>query len=102
VPFAWYAFELVQPAVVESDSGAGHQVFHRAGHQHLAGLRLSSDTSADVDGDSTEFAVYELAFTGVKAGADLEPQVGNGAADRAGAANASSWSIEYASAVPSS
>ena len=48
----------------------------------------------DVDGDAADIAVEQLAFTSVKAGTDLQPELGKSVADRGGAADPARWAIE--------
>ena len=47
-----------------------------------------------MDGDAGHLAPHELALSGVQPRADLQPDLANGVADRAGAANPSCRPIE--------
>src|SRR2546423_15239087 len=63
------ALQLVLAALLEGDPGAGHEVAHRARHEHLARLRERRDAGTGVDGDPAHLAVRELALAGVEPGA---------------------------------
>src|SRR3954453_24077802 len=93
-PLAGDALQLVQPAVLELDARAGNEVLHGARHQHLPGRRLRGDTGAGVDRDSADVTVVYLAFPGVKAGSDLEPEATHLVADLPRAVNRPGGPVE--------
>src|SRR5918992_2616583 len=64
----------MRPAIVKPDVGADHQVLDGPRDQPLAALGERGDAGADVDGDPADVAVEQLAFAGVQAAADAQPQ----------------------------
>src|SRR5437867_10190937 len=75
VPVAGDALERVNAAVRELQSGPGHEVLDRVGHQHLAAAGQGSDAGADAHGDAAELRPHDLALARVQAGADVESEL---------------------------
>jgi hypothetical protein len=51
------ALELMFAAVLELESGTGHEIFDRARDQHFAGSGERRDAGADRDRDASDLAV---------------------------------------------
>src|SRR6266542_38486 len=83
LPFAGYAFQRVRATIVEGDLGAGDQILHRAGAEHLAGRRERAHACRDVHRDAADLALAQLDLAGVQLVANAE-----------GAADAPGWSVE--------
>src|SRR6266545_3117782 len=81
-PLAGDAFQLVDPALLELDPGARHEILDRRGDEHLARRGCRSETRPDRDGDPGDLSVVELAFPGVHAGTNLEAELAHAADDR--------------------
>src|SRR5262249_7718409 len=62
--------EFVYATWLEGDAGTGDEVFDRAGDEYLSVPCLAGDSRSDVHGDPGRFSVDQLAFAGVKAGAN--------------------------------
>ena len=60
----------------------------------FAGARVPRHARADVDGDTGDLAVNDLALTGVQAGAYFEAELADGVDDRAGAADRTRGPVE--------
>src|SRR5581483_9889804 len=86
-PLAGNPLQLGHAAVLEAEPGAGDEVLDRLGDQNLARCRLARDPRSDRNRDSGHLAVEELALTRVHAGAELEPELRDCVANRAGAAD---------------
>ncbi len=71
-PWAGHALEVVLAAVLEVEAGAGHQVLHGLGDEHLAGPRVRAHAGADVHGDPGDVVAGQLDLARVEAGAHLE------------------------------
>ena len=78
MPFAGYALELMQTAVVESNAGADDQVLHRPRYQDFVGSGLGRHSGANVHGDAADRAVDLLTLTGVQARANLDSDLADG------------------------
>jgi hypothetical protein len=84
----------MRPAVVERDPRADDEVFYRPGCQDLAGRGQPSDTRADVDGETRDLFLTALDLARVHTGANLQPEASHAVADRASAAERTSWTVE--------
>src|SRR5438876_10273795 len=84
-PFSRHALEGVRPAVVELDAGAGDQVLHCLGDEHLARARQPGDPRAGRDRDSRRLPSDRRALARVDPGAHLEIEARERVADCAGA-----------------
>src|SRR5262245_35579205 len=82
-PIARNALELMGATILEADPGAGHQVFDRARNQYLSWLREGRDAGARMHCDPCHFAVHQLAFPRVQAGAHLQSELRHGLDNRA-------------------
>src|SRR5512132_3229561 len=67
--------QLMLSGVLEREAGACDEVLHRLGDSHLRGARRRGDSCADGHSDPSALAVDYLAFTGVHARTDLDPQL---------------------------
>src|SRR5688500_6166751 len=61
LPCARDALQLMRAALAELEAGAGDEILHRAGHQHLARVRRARDARPDVDGDVRQLAAERFA-----------------------------------------
>jgi hypothetical protein len=66
----------------EVDPRAHDEILDRVGGQDLARPGESRYAGADVDGDPFDSRLGELDLTRVQPGADLDPELANGIADR--------------------
>ena len=64
-PFTGDALEFMVSPIVESDAGAGDEVFHCSGDENLSGLCECCDSRTRVNGDSGEFRGLALTLAGV-------------------------------------
>src|SRR5262249_22731873 len=64
------------------------------GDEHFARTCHGSHTGADVYRDTTYLLTHQLAFPGVQPCTNLDPQLFDGFAHGAGAANRAGWTIE--------
>src|SRR6266542_1977821 len=94
LPFAGYAFQRVRATIVEGDLGAGDQILHRAGAEHLAGRRERAHACRDVHRDAADLALAQLDLAGVQSGADVDALTPQLVANAEGAADAPGWSVE--------
>jgi hypothetical protein len=78
----YYAFQGVSTTVFEADARSGHQVSDHPRHEHLAGPRLRGDAGHNVHRDAGDVISYQVAFAGMKAGADLDTQRSRSRGDR--------------------
>lgn len=81
-------------AATELDSGAGNQVLDGGEDQHLSGLCIRRDAGADVDRDSNDLPLDELALTGVQADPQLEPELTHRLGDCTTATNPACGPVE--------
>src|SRR5689334_7153280 len=81
-------------AILELDSRAGDEVFHRAGNKHLSRFGEGRDPRADVDCDSAGLAVHEFALAGMQTRAYLQVEVADALADSEGAADRPRRAVE--------
>ena len=65
-------FRSCSPRSCEVEAGAGHQVLHGLGDEHLARARLRAHAGADVHRDAGDVVAAQLDLAGVEAGAHLE------------------------------
>ena len=77
----------MRPSARELQAGAGNEITHRPGDEHLPAACRRRDTGANVNRDAAELAVDSLALSRVDACADFEIELAHGASDRAGAAH---------------
>ena len=73
-PRAGHASEFTFAAVGEPVPGAGDDVAHCRGHQHLAGPRQRRDARSDVHGHARDVITTNLDLAGVDADPDLDTQ----------------------------
>ena len=64
IPLARETFEGVGASIVEANDGAGDEMFHRAGDQHVAGWRSAHDARSDMAGDAPDIIAEQLACPG--------------------------------------
>jgi transposase InsO family protein len=77
------ALEQVGPSIPEPDPGAGHQISHGPGDQHLARLGRGRHPRPDMDRDPRQVRTNGPDFPGVQADPDLEAQAVDRIAHRA-------------------
>src|SRR6478609_10247239 len=94
MPVCGDSFEFVLTAVVEGDTGAGDEVAHGLGDQHLVWVGESRDPGANVDGDAGDFAIGDLALASVNSGTDRHAQLTHLVDDRLRAANRPCRAVE--------
>src|SRR5438128_1393970 len=87
VPGAGDALELVRSGTLELDSRPRDEVPYGARGQDLSGRRDGGDAGGDVDGDSGDLAVQQLALAGVNPCANLDRQLVDRRDDRLRTAN---------------
>jgi hypothetical protein len=92
-PFA-ESLQLADAAWLEADTGTRHEIFDGAGHEHLAFIGLCGDPRADVDGETGELFIDDVALTGVDTDADAESDARDRVTDRAAAANSAGGAVE--------
>src|SRR5262249_17875051 len=93
-PFAGHPSEGVKAAVSEPKWRAGHEILYGARHEHSAGHGAGCYAGADMDGDSANVVVHDLALAAVKTSTDVEAKEPNGVPHRERAAHRSCRSIE--------
>src|SRR5581483_3118722 len=94
LPLAGNALERPATARAETEPGAGDEILHRARNQHLARAGERRNPRADVHRDAADIVIHDLAFAGVKPGADIDAERPDLLGDRAGAAHAARGAIE--------
>ena len=72
-PFTGDALEYVDAAVLELDSGSGHEVSYRAGNEHMPRRGHCGDARTDVNGDAAYAFPHQLDLTRMDARSSLEP-----------------------------
>jgi hypothetical protein len=73
VPLAGDSFEFVDSTIVEGKIRPGDEVLHCAGDKNLPSMCLGGDAGASVDRDPCDLAIYQLAFSRVQTGPNIEP-----------------------------
>jgi len=86
--------ERVHAAVHERLPGAGHQILHRARHQHLAGRGQRPERVGDLDGRTPEAVLLQVALAGVQADADGAAEARRRGGQRRRAANGAGGPVE--------
>ena len=69
-------------APLEFEAGAGDEVAHGPGDEHLARMSKRGDTCSDADCDAGRLAIVELALADVDPDSGVEPQVAKAGEDR--------------------
>jgi len=82
VPLVRHTFQLVDPAVAESDAGSGDEILHRARNENLVRAGERSDTGAYVDGYATYIVSHDLHLACVKPGTDTQAEATDAVEDR--------------------
>src|SRR5271170_7116077 len=72
VPFAGNPFEGLNATVTETQTGARHQVLHRARHQNLVCVGERSDARADVHRYAADIVADHFALPRMQPGADSD------------------------------
>src|ERR1051325_8392274 len=93
-PLAGHALQRGRPAILELEPRAGNEIAHGARDEHLSRARLTGDARADVDGDAGQLVADDLAFAGVDARPDLQPDTADGVDRRSGTANRARRPVE--------
>src|SRR5262245_35712054 len=81
-------------AIIKPDTGAGDEILDGSRDENLARLRDGCDSRPDVDGDTADLAVHELALTCVKPRPDLESELANNVPYRTRAPNRAGRAVE--------
>jgi transcriptional regulator with XRE-family HTH domain len=74
LPVPGDALEQVDPPIPEPDPGAGHQIGHGPGDQHLARPGRSRHPGPDMDRNPGQILTNRLDLPGMQANPDLDPQ----------------------------
>jgi hypothetical protein len=74
LPVAGHALELMNTPIDETDAGAGHEVGHGSGREHLTGLCLRTNPRTDVHADTAERVAPDFDFAGVHTDPNVEPR----------------------------
>ncbi len=69
-----HAFQPVNAAILESDSGLRHQILDGARDQHFAGTRFRGDARADVKRETDHVSPAHLVFARVQPDPDLQSE----------------------------
>ena len=88
------ALELGVALRGEFDLRPDHEILDGAGDEHFACTGQPAYARGDMNGDTADIAVEQLAFASVKTRTDLQPELGKSVADRGGAADAARWAVE--------
>jgi hypothetical protein len=80
--------------VCELDPGAGDEILDRARDEHFPRVREQGDACARMNGNAGEFAVNDLTFTRVEAGAYIESQFANRVDNRVRTSDCTSRPVE--------
>ena len=80
--------------VLEHEARTGDQVFHRLGHEHVAGSGLARDPGADADGEPAHLVADLLDLPRVQTCPDVDAERSNGLNDRTRAPDAPSRAVE--------
>ena len=67
--------QLVLATVLEREAGAGDEILDRLGDEDLACIGIRCDPCTNRDGQPCRLALDQLAFPGMDAGTDFEPQL---------------------------
>jgi signal transduction histidine kinase len=94
LPLAGYPPERAGPPVLQHVVGAGDQVVHGPGHQHLPGARSRHHPRGQVHGDAADIGAADLHLAGVQARADLHADPAQPVAQGGGAADAAARPVE--------
>src|SRR5262249_44565952 len=73
-PFAGHPSEGVKAAVSEPKGRAGHEILYGARHEHFAGHGAGGYAGADMDGDSANVVVHDLALAAVETSTEREAE----------------------------
>src|SRR4030095_12572238 len=57
-PLTWNAFELIDTAILKTDSGARDQILHCSGNEHITRVSLRHNPCTDMDRDATDVVVH--------------------------------------------
>jgi hypothetical protein len=79
---------------LEDEPGTGDEIAHRLRDEHFSGCRLGRHARADVNTDSPDLPIHELALTSVQSGANLDPEVADGVGDHTAATNCARRPVE--------
>src|SRR5579864_2589501 len=94
MPGIRHALELVHTPVLEGDPAPRQEVLDRAGDQDLSPACKRRDSSSDVDSETAEIISTNLAFAGVDAGSEFDPQPAQGLGDRLDAPDRPGGTVE--------
>jgi hypothetical protein len=72
LPAVGDAFEFVFSSVGETQTSAGYEVFHGAGHEHFGWTREGGDAGSHVYRDPAEVVAAHFTFAGVQSRSYLE------------------------------
>jgi hypothetical protein len=73
-PISRHALKFGSAVIAKVQSGTRHEILDGARRKHLSRRSQRGDAGTDVDRDPAHVVAHYLAFSGVKAGAHLEPQ----------------------------
>src|SRR5512132_2229216 len=93
-PTAGDALQLVLTGVVEPQTRTRDEVLHRLRDQDLAGPADGGYSRADRNGEAAALVLDQLAFAGMHAGPDLDPQIADPFGHLQRAADRAGWTVE--------
>src|SRR5262249_26991367 len=94
LPLSGDTLERVLAAIVQPDPGAGDEILDGSGDENLARLRDRRDSRPDVDRNTADLAVHQLALPCVKPCPDLEAERANAVPNRTRAPNRPRGSVK--------